>query len=384
MASLRTRERKDGTTAFYVLLRIPREDGKSKQTSELFDTADDALAFLALCKKHGDQVAQKILTAQDSSEVGAITLRDLLDRYNASRVGVTPGTLQRYQRHARDFSQLTIADLPVDSITRTHISDWVASKARAGKAEKTIKDQKQYLSGAFAWGLDQEPPLVARNPCRRIAVPRTERREMVALEPREIEALLAVVDEHWKPLILTLLGTGLRVGEATALQVRDLHLTDSPPTLTVSRGWTFTTAAQGFTGAPKTVRGRRTLSLPIEVVDALRKVAAGRSGEDWVFLGANGKPITHRRQTLSRHWARWVKESGITKKPRLHDCRHTHASILINNGVPLTVVQHRLGHASIKVTSDTYSHVMPESQVVASRAASLAFAVPAEVPQIEA
>lgn len=376
MASLRTRPRADGTTAYHVLMRLPDEHGRTRQTSETFDTEADAARFLALCRKHGDSLARLILDAQDGSHAEAITLAALLDRYNASRVGVAIGTTQRYAHFAAMLTASHLGDLPVDAITRDHITRWVAELARAGLSEKTIKDRKQYLSGAFTWGMDAEPPLATRNPARRIAVPRTERREMVTLEPWEVARLLAVVDDHWRPLITTLIGTGLRIGEATALQVRDLHLSDRPATLTVARGWQYAGSAEARTGAPKTARGRRTISLPAEVVAALATASGGRRGEAWVFLDEQGRPITHERERLRRKWLHWVASAEIDKRPRLHDLRHTHASILIANGVPLTVVQHRLGHASIKVTSDTYTHVMPESQVAAQRAASLAFTAP--------
>ena len=123
--------------------------------------------------------------------------------------------------------------------------------------------------------------------------------------------------------------------------------------------------------------GRRTIALPPDTVDVLAPLAVGRKSDDFVFV-VGGGPI--RRGQMQDRWRRWVRAAGITKAVRLHDLRHSHAAWMIAAGVSLTALQHRLGHASITVTSDVYGHLLPEAQVQMARAAALR--VRAQTPQI--
>ena len=121
---------------------------------------------------------------------------------------------------------------------------------------------------------------------------------------------------------------------------------------------------------PKTKRGRRSVALDPETVDALRehrerqldeRLAWGPAYEDHglVFCRENGTPIWPR--TFSRSFDNHVRDAGLPKI-RLHDLRHTHATLALEAGIHPKVVQERLGHATIAITLDTYSHAIPAMQ----------------------
>jgi len=158
---------------------------------------------------------------------------------------------------------------------------------------------------------------------------------------------------------------GLRQSEALALRWTDVDLDNG--TLTVRRG-EHRVRGQGLVyEEPKADRSRRTLALPAPLVDALRahraaqleeRIAAGALWEDHdlVFAQPNGKPID--RKADWRAWKAVLGEAGV-RDVRLHNGRHTAATLLLSEGVHPPVVMEVLGHAQMRTTTDTYSHVMP-------------------------
>jgi integrase len=160
------------------------------------------------------------------------------------------------------------------------------------------------------------------------------------------------------------LAIGLRQSEALGLRWADVDLVNG--TLTVRR--LHRVAGQGLVyEEPKAERSRRTLALPIQLVDALRahraaqleeRITAGSLWEDHdlVFAQANGRPIE--RKSDWQAWKALLHEAGV-REIRLHDGRHTAATLLLSEGVHPRVVMEVLGHAQMRTTTDTYSHVMP-------------------------
>ena len=127
---------------------------------------------------------------------------------------------------------------------------------------------------------------------------------------------------------------------------------------------------------PKTNRSRRTVPFPLSVTTALRlhKSKQGevrlKSGDAYtnhglVFATAEVEPLNLRNLTL-RHFRPILKRAGLNEKLRLYDLRHTCASLLLGANEHPKVVSERLGHASITLTLDTYSHVLPSMQKGAS------------------
>lgn len=126
---------------------------------------------------------------------------------------------------------------------------------------------------------------------------------------------------------------------------------------------------------PKTAKGRRMVTLPPSAVIVLREhkekqrqdyMMAGKSmaDEDLIFTTLEGKPLLP--NTVTHVWEKLVRRAGV-KRIRLHDARHSHATLLLKQGIHPKIVQERLGHASIQITLDRYSHVAPGLQVAAAK-----------------
>jgi integrase len=216
---------------------------------------------------------------------------------------------------------------------------------------------------------------IATSPCVGVKLPRSsdhEREENRYLTMDEYHALWSAMDEHFQPLLDTLAGTGIRWGEAEALQVKSLDL--AAGTLRVVRAAKYNGAAgtREF-GPTKTKKSRRTITLPPQLVDTLDPIIDGRGGEELVFTMARGGQLRH-ASFHQRYWWTPATTAVPPPRPRIHDLRHSHASWLIAAGVPLPVIQARLGHESITTTIDTYGHLLPEMQAAEIQAAAAVFA----------
>lgn len=214
--------------------------------------------------------------------------------------------------------------------------------------------------------------LIPANPCATTSLPRLVHREMRFLTEPEIARLLAALPAHWRPMVLLLISTGLRWGEAAGLRVGRLDLLAKVPKLTVLEAMheSSGTGEILFT-EPKTARSRRTVTFTTKVALALTPLVVDRERDDLVFTAPMGGAA--RTRNFRRVWLAALKRAGL-EGVRVHDLRHTHAAVLISAGVPLTAIQRRLGHTSIVVTSDLYGHLMPEVDegIIAAVEAALA------------
>jgi integrase len=177
----------------------------------------------------------------------------------------------------------------------------------------------------------------------------------------------ATKGEPLRPLWILLASTGLREGEALGLRWDDVEL--SSATLVVRRAVQIQGRAGWVVIDPKTPRSRRTIHLSRLAVEALRdrktyqrelRLAAGREWQtDWgdlVFSTRNGRPL--QPSWVSTAFRRDLKKAGV-REVRIHDLRHTAATLLLTRGVHPKVVQDMLGHSTVTLTLDTYSHVTP-------------------------
>lgn len=303
------------------------------------------------------------------------TLEQFLTAHIVNLTGVTNGTRASY----RGYIKTHMADLgqvPLARLTRTHVSKWINDLSAKGLSGKTIRNLHGFLSGALNEAVRQK--LLPENPCAAMRMPTTSHQstEMTFLTQEEFGRLYALIDPHYQPFILTLVGTGMRLGEATALMVTDVDIEHS--SLRVRQAWKMTGSAKRELGAPKTKRSIRTIPLAPEVRDALSEVIAGKAHGDFVFTNKQNQPIngsTFREQTwlpavqdfagdevevVATKWnskRRVVIKEGAGKHPRIHDLRHTFVSWGMKANTPLPVLQRTLGHESITTTIDRYGHL---------------------------
>ena len=217
--------------------------------------------------------------------------------------------------------------------------------------------------------------LIVRNVAQAVTPPKAAHREMKHLTASQLHALLSATANDWYyPIFHLAAWTGMRRGEVVGLKWQDVDLGQS--TVSVRRSL-LRVAGKGFVeGAPKTAKSKRLISITDDVVTMLKRhraaqaekrLAAGPAWQDndLVFAAAVGGPIDPDEITHAFYNA--VRRLGLPHV-RFHDLRHTHASLLLAQNVHPKVVQERLGHSTIAITLDTYSHSIPGLQGAAAKA----------------
>lgn len=192
------------------------------------------------------------------------------------------------------------------------------------------------------------------------------REEILPLDRDQVRALLAATrEDRLEALYVVAIHCGLRQGELLGLKWEDLDL--DAGTLQVRR--TLSSAKEGPRfSAPKTAKGRRSVRLTPTALEALKRHSARQADEmtkadtlykdhGLVFASMVGTPLS--RHNLTRAFKAALRRAGLPQTFRFHDLRHTCATLLLGRGHHAKFVQELLGHATIAVTLDTYSHVLP-------------------------
>ena len=284
---------------------------------------------------------------------------------------VRPKTLEGYQALIRGHALSSLGPIPLRTLHPLDLQRLYADLLRRGFAGGTVLNLHlvltQALGQAHRWGL------IPANPAASAQPPRPRRREAATLDHSLAARLLAEAEGTWFALPVALaLATGMRRGEVLGLRWSDM---DPGFTVCQVRRSLQVVAGELLVAEPKTRRSRRQLPLPQLVrpylaaqraAQAARRTAAERWEDfDLVIDRGDGGPVNP--GTLSSGWHRFCRLRGLPPV-RFHDLRHGHATLMLLQGVHPKVVSERLGHASVGITLDTYSHVLPSMQAEAVRA----------------
>lgn len=412
MASIRKRDRRDGT-AIYQVRWLQGGRGGDWQ-SEKFADEESAKQFKQLVDAHGQQWPHGWVKGrgfvEEPTADGDMPLIDWALRYVDRLTGIDERTRRDYRRdienHFSIIRHVTVSGRVVPAtianLTADDVQDWVRAQEAGEKdpehpgqwlrrpaSPKSIANRHGLLSSIVQAAVEADPPLRSKNCCAGTRLPRQDDgidEEMCFLERDEYARIAAEIsDPHARDLADWLAGTGMRWGEATALQVRDVSLTRR--TVSVQRSWKRAAPGEGgpsyFLGPPKTRKARRVIALTDEQMEMLRRRMAGKKPEDLIFETPRGKSWRH-DNFWRRRWVPAVEAAiakGLTKRPRIHDLRHTHVAWLIAAGIPLPAIQARLGHESITTTVDRYGHLVEALDDEIRAAVSAAMGGPA-VPGI--
>ena len=301
--------------------------------------------------------------------VGApsVSVANYLARWldEAARLKVRPSTFSVYSLNVRRLNPL-IGRMRLNQLTPQVIQGAYARLLKQGLAPRSVRQAHVVLHGALKqamrWGV------VGRNAADGVIVPRPASHEMATLNAEQLQTLFeATVGEPLHALWVLLATTGVREGEALGLSWSDIDL--EKRTLVVRRSLQRQEGVGHVMVEPKTARSRRTIHLSRVVVDSLRKhralqrefrLAAGPSWTadfgDLVFSSRSGRPVGS--SWVNVVFRRELARAGLPRV-RVHDLRHSAATLLLTRGVHPKVVQDMLGHSTVTLTLDTYSHVTP-------------------------
>ncbi len=372
MPSVETRHLANGTPRYFVRVRDPNpKKGRLGYTSATFATRPEADRFVRDCDDRG--VAWALAEhRREQGEAAEPTLDEWAETHFSALTDPSPATVRRYRRiYAARWSP-HLGQLRLSAIGRVHVAQ--ALNAQTG-SDKTLLNAwgvlTHMLKTAAMDGLIARSPTVGVKPPRRTDHLTEEHRYLTR---EEFYAVLEATPEYWRPLVWMHAGSGMRRGELAALNVGDVDPALRVVRITKAEKQDPDHPSKTIVGPTKTRKGRRTVTLPDEVVDAVAPLLEGRRANARLFLPPQGGPLRHR--TFYRDI--WLKkscaDSGIREPyPRLHDLRHSHVAWLVAQRVPLPVIQARLGHEKITTTIDTYGHLLPDVQRAAADAASEVF-----------
>jgi integrase len=233
--------------------------------------------------------------------------------------------------------------------------------------------------------------LISRNVADAVKPPHAQRPEMKTWDEDDITRFLEAAGETpYHCFFYLALFTGMRRSELLGLNWNDVDLLLGE--VPVTRSLHQLRDGSIVFRPPKTAKGRRMVALPPSATLLLtehrekQKLERAMLGmplidNDLVFSHLDGKPL--RPNTVTRAWTILAARAGV-KVIRLHDARHTHASLMLKQCIHPKVVQERLGHSNIQVTLDTYSHVAPGLQEMAAKLFDEAFTTKYNKPENEA
>lgn len=310
-------------------------------------------------------------------DAGGLTVGEYLDRWLSDCVKgtVRESTFERYEYTIRPHIKPALGRLKLKNLTPAHVRGFYREKLDAGLAPATVHKMHVVLHKA----LDQAvaDSLIPRNATDAVKVPRIDREEIKPLTAEEANRLMeAASEDRLEAIYVLAVRTGLRQGELLALKWEDLDLEEG--TLRVRRTLTYAGGKHSLS-EPKTKKSRRTVRLTSGAVAALRHHLKRQMGE-MDRLGSLYKPgglvfasetggIINPSNLRNRSFARLLRRAGLSGQGvRFHDLRHTCATLLLSKNINPKIVSEMLGHATIAITLDTYSHVLPTMQKSAIRA----------------
>jgi len=303
------------------------------------------------------------------------TLNEYLDRWleTAVKPKVRPKTWMGYRSLLHNHIRPALGARPLAKIKPLEVQQAFQDMIDRGLSARTIEYTRMVLRQAFKQAIQWR--LLTFNPCDGVQIPRRQRREMQALSPEQARRFLVVArGTRYGMLFELAITTGLRPSEYLALKWEDIDFERG--TLSVVRSLDAMPGGGYRLEETKTRNSRRVVKLLPGVLRALleHRQAQQRlreeAGERWneqgfVFTNAEGGPLDGHNLS-SRHLRRILKEAGLPQI-RLYDLRHTAATLALSAEVPVKVVSEMLGHSSVALTLDVYSHVLPHMQEDAAR-----------------
>lgn len=294
-------------------------------------------------------------------------LQRYLDDYISTQIRAT--TLEAYQQRGKHLID-GLGHIPVSELREEHLHKYYREKSKTLSPGTLIKHHN-LLRSALSQGVIWRT--LTRNVAEAVKPPKVSRKEMRALTGPEVHRMLeACEDTAWHSIFHTLTWTGLRRSELLGLRWKDVDLILA--SLRVVQSVQRLNTGEFIVQEPKTASGRRTIALSPASCLVLREhrekqeadaTLLGRqlAEDDLVFSHPDGSPRDPSTLTLAfRRLTRRVGLDGV----RLHDLRHTMASLYLEQGVNPKTVAERLGHASVTITLDLYSHCLPGVQEAAA------------------
>jgi len=284
-----------------------------------------------------------------------ISVEDWSERWLRTKSHLKPKTLAGYRSNLHAHVLPAFGRYQLRHVDRMAVEEWMADMAASGLGPSGVRQARQVVNSMLTLAVDAG--YLATNPVDRVRTPRQPEPSMLFLDADEVERLAMAIREPYGTLVYLLAYGGLRWGEAAALRRGRCDLLRSRVEVAES---VSEAGGELHFGATKNHRSR-VVGIPGFLRDLLVTHLAQHVPDDpaaLVFTSPHGAPLRNsnfRRQI----WYAAVEQAGLPPGLRIHDLRHSCASLLIAAGANPKAVQVHLGHSSISVTMDRYTHLFP-------------------------
>jgi integrase len=311
------------------------------------------------------------------AEPSKLSLKEFIDRWlnDSAKPAVRERTYKNYEYLLNHYVIPKLGAIRLSSLKPLEIQKLYTELYQEKKlSAKSVRHVHVTLSGAlnqaFKWRL------IPMNPATLVELPKIQRKEMLALSQEEVSRFIqAAQTDRYGTMFIFAVITGMRPGEYMGLQWKDMDLERG--TVTVQRTLvTDATESGNRFGETKTAQSRRTIPISEILIrllkDHKKRQAEERlkAGSEWkafdlVFCTEMGSPVDL-PNVRTRNFKPILERAKISPKFRIYDLRHTCATLLLSKGIHPKVASERLGHSSVVLTLNTYSHVLPTMQAEAS------------------
>jgi integrase len=350
---------------YMVMYRLPGVGQRSKTVS----TLQQAKEFQGRMRDPA-----KARQARDL-ERGDLPVREYFWQWLDRKRNLAESTRARYEGVGRMYicdPRDSLASMAVRDVRRDDVEDWITRLVASGVGAATIDKAHRTLRACFTSAVREGKALV--NPATSIDLPDLDDREPFFLTAAQVDAIAGAVPSRDRALVYLLAYTGMRIGEATAVRVRNLDLIKGVVRVVESSP---EVKGRKIEGAKTKTKAVRAVSLPEPLVRELamhldeygprRAESQVLDTDGYVFIGEKGGQV-RQNNWRSRVFQPACVRAGVTRTsnqghlevPRVHDLRHTAASLAAAAGYSLHEVKEMLGHSTIKTTSDRYLHLFTE------------------------
>lgn len=286
---------------------------------------------------------------------GRITVREYAEtRWLPQLVHVSAGTRETYERHLRHRVYGMFGGREIGGVTRADAKSFVARLAGdPGLSASTVHTAFATLRILMQAAVDDE--IITANPCSRVKLPKIGDRVIDPLPADAVLALADAISPRYRVAVFLGAGAGLRRGEALGLAVPRIDFAKRHVDVRVQ-------AQKGELVELKTKYSRRIVPVDDLVLEEVRRHMELYEPAPGQVLISNTWKAVAKPSAFNSAWSKAVEKTGLPKGTRFHDLRHFYASALIAAGVNPKAIQHRMGHASITETFDTYGHLFPEHE----------------------
>lgn len=285
---------------------------------------------------------------------------------------VKPTTYDMYKNALESYIKPNIGHYKLDALSPINVQKFVNDLGKkslhkdAGLSESSIKKILITLSQAFDKAIALN--MIFKNPCEGIQIPKKEKRKATAFTKEEQQAFLSFCTgkSTYENLFIFAFNTGMRLGELMALTWDDIH----DHTITVSKNLTVVnnydpeikTKTRTLIDTTKTEQSNRTIPLSKEAANAIkRQLDNNKNNSPFVFYSTAGTPLIKRN--IYRMFNSILKRADIKSHVTIHSMRHSFATRLLEKGADIKTVSELLGHKSIQITLDIYSHISPDLKI---------------------